>query len=177
VDSDEPAFPLALDQLLDYRARLLRRMEAQPAEFARVVAGVPEGEWHTPRAGGKRTIHLAAAHVRDLEAQAYLPRVRRILAEDRPELTPFAHHDWSADDYDPDEPMTAILERWSRARTELLRLVRPLGSAGWSRAGFHPPSGSRTLQWWVERAYGHARGHVEEVRGEVGGERARDGGG
>jgi hypothetical protein len=165
MEAREPVYPPALDQLLDYRARLLARLEAQPAEFAAVVGGMPADEWHTRRDVGGRTIHLAAAHVRDLEAQAYLPRIRRILAEDRPELTPFAHHDWSAADYEPSEPMTAILESWSRARTELLALVRPLDSAGWSRAGFHPPSGNRTLQWWVERAHGHGRGHLEALRG------------
>jgi hypothetical protein len=163
MNAAEPAYPPALDQLLDYRARLLARLEAQPAEFAASVARVPEGEWHARRDAGGRTIHLAAAHMRDLEVKAYLPRIRRILAEDRPELTPFAHHDWSVDGYQAGEPMTAILEDWSRARTELLALVRPLDSAGWSRAGFHPPSGNRTLQWWVERAYDHARGHLEAM--------------
>jgi hypothetical protein len=164
MDASEPEYPPALDQLLDYRARLVARLEQQPAELAAVVASVPEGEWHRRRDAAGRTIHLAGVHVRDLEAQAYLPRVRRILAADRPELTPFAHHDWSADDYEASEPMTAILQTWSQARAELLALVRPLDSAGWSRAGFHPPSGSRTLQWWVERAYGHARGHLQALR-------------
>jgi hypothetical protein len=167
VNASELAYPPALDQLLDYRARLLALLEGQPTAFATAVASVPEAEWHQRRDGAGRTPHLAMAHVRDLEAQAYLPRIRRILAEDRPELTPFAHHEWSADDYDAAEPMTAILESWSRARTELLALVRPLDSAGWSRAGFHPPSGSRTLQWWVERAYAHAKEHLRALRGSV----------
>jgi hypothetical protein len=154
----------ALDQLLDYRARLLQRLESQPAEFAAAVAALPAERWHERLGAQARSVHLTAAHVRDLEVRAFLPRIRRILAEDRPMLTPFAHHHWSLEDYDAGEPMTAILSDWSRARTELLALLPSLDSAGWSRAGFHPPSGNRTLQWWVERAYTHARGHLQDLQ-------------
>jgi hypothetical protein len=162
--SASAAFPPALDQLLDYRAELLRRLEQQPAEFAAAVAAVPAAAWHRRRDGAGRTIHLIAAHVRDLELRAFLPRVRRILAEEAPSLTPYAHHDWSAAEYDAGEPMTAILETWSQARSELVHLLQPQASTGWSRAGFHPPSGRRTLQWWVERAYAHAHEHLEALR-------------
>jgi hypothetical protein len=30
--------------------------------------------------------------------------------------------------------------------------------------GFHAPSGQRTVQWWVERTYGHARKHLDIIR-------------
>jgi hypothetical protein len=164
-----PAFgsrdsPPALDQLLDYRARLVEHLEQQPAEFAAVIAAVPAEAWHHHRDVEGRTLHQMAAHVRDLEALAFLPRVRLILAEDHPTLTPYAHHDWSLADYDPAEPMTAILASWSQARTELVALVRPLTSDGWSRTGFHPPSGKRTVQWWAERAYAHTRDHLQALR-------------
>ncbi len=33
----QPLYPLALDQLLEYRARLLQRLESQPGEFAAVI--------------------------------------------------------------------------------------------------------------------------------------------
>lgn len=165
--ASQPDSSPALDQLLDYRARLLRMLEEQPAEFGNLVATVPAEQWHERRDAGGRTMHLAAAHVRDLEALAFLPRIRRILDEDRPELQPFAHHDWSRADYDPAEPIDRLRATWARARGELLGLVRPLDSAGWSRAGFHPPSGSRTLQWWVERAFIHARDHLRDLRAAV----------
>lgn len=164
ITAGQPLDPLALDQLLEYRARLLQRLESQPGEFALVIAAIPAEQRRQRRDAQGRTPHLIAAHVRDLEARAFLPRVQRILAEDRPVLTPFSHHDWSAADYDPGESMDAILAEWSRARGELLALARPLDSAGWSRAGFHPPSGNRTLQWWAERAYAHASEHLSALR-------------
>lgn len=159
-----PPLPPAVDLVLEYRAALLARLEQQPAEFAAALAAVPAERWHDRRAADGRTVHLAAAHVRDLETLAYLPHVRRILAEDHPSLTAEAHHTWSAESYDPHEPMTHILRAWAQARAELVGLLRPLPAAGWGRVGFHPPSGNRTVMWWAERAYGHVRGHLAVVR-------------
>jgi hypothetical protein len=103
--------------------------------------------------------------VRDLELLAFLPRLQRILKEAEPELAPFVSHDWSLRDYLPDEPLTAVLASWSQARAEVMNLL-PVADAGqWSRLGFHPPSGKRTLQWWAERIFTHAQAHMLELRG------------
>lgn len=152
--------PPVFDQLFDYRARLLARLESQPSESAAQLAGIPEPEWYRPRGTDRRSLHWVLAHVRDLETQAFLPRVRRIQSEERPMLTAFPTHDWSDGDYRPDEPLTDILAGWSQARAEIVDLLPSPVSPAWSRTGFHPPSGQRTLQWWAERIYGHAREHL-----------------
>jgi hypothetical protein len=154
-----------LGHLYDYRAQLLDRLESQPRELAAALAGVPEAEWRRRRLPEGRSPHLTAAHVRDLEALAFLPRIRRIVREDHPRLDAFPDHRWSEAQYDPEEKLAAILTGWAAARAELAALVRPLPHEAWSRLGFHPPSGSRTLQWWVERAYAHVDGHLKEIRG------------
>jgi hypothetical protein len=160
-----PRDPAAgFEQLLDYRQEMLARLEAQPAEFAAVVAAIPAGEWHTPRDRLGRSLLAIAGHLRDVEAKVFLPRIRRMLREDNPLLTLETSHDEAAAGPAPNEPMTAILEGWSRARAELTQALRPLGPAGWSRTGFYPPTGKRTVQWWAERAYRHALGHLSELQ-------------
>ena len=148
------------DQLFDYRARLLARLESQPGEVATRLAAIPEREWYRPRGDDGRSLHRLAAHVRDVESLAFLPRLRRILSEERPVLASFPSHDWSDGDYQAGEPMTRILAGWSQARAEVLDLLPQPAEAAWSRTGFHPPSGQRTLQWWAERIYDHARQHL-----------------
>ena len=159
------AFEPARDHLLDYRAELLERLERQPAEMAQVLAAIPEANWHLRRPGLSRTVHRTLAHVRDLELLAFLPRVQRILQEDEPALAPFVSHDWSLRDYQPDEPLTAVLASWSQARAEVMNLLPEADASQWSRLGFHPPSGKRTLQWWAERIFTHAQAHMLELRG------------
>ncbi len=162
--SAPPRDPTAgFEQLLDYRRQLLRRLEQQPGEFAAAVAAIPAAEWHSPRDRLGRSLLAIAAHLRDVEARVFLPRLRRMLAEDHPALTVEASHDEASAGAPPDEPMTDILEGWSRARAELVQALRPLSPAGWSRTGFYPPVGSRTVQWWAERALGHAREHAAAI--------------
>ncbi|MBI3760311.1 MAG: DinB family protein [Chloroflexi bacterium] len=157
-----------MEQLLDYRARLLKRFESLPADFAQVIAAIPEAEWHRGRAPDGRTVHALMAHVRDLETLAFLPRLRRILTEEDPALEAFPSHRWSESGYDAGEPMDNLLADYARACEETLQLIRNLDSAGWSRAGFHAPNGQRTAQWWVERALTHGIGHLEEIRAAEG---------
>ena len=159
-----PAVVPGFEQLYEYRARLLDRLEQQPAEFAAVVAAIPALEWHRRQDALGRSVHMLAAHVRFLETLAFYPRIRSILDEDYPDLTAYPTHHWADDLYDANEPMAAILQQWSRARAEIIQWLRPLDGAGWNRAGFHPPSGARSLQWWAERAFNHARDHLDSIR-------------
>src|SRR6185503_9478179 len=145
-------------------AQLLDRLERQPAELAIVLAAIPEADWHQRPGGLSRTVHRTLAHVRDLELLAVLPRVQRILDEDEPTLAPFVSHDWSLRDYMPGEALAAVLASWSQTRAEVLNLLPGPASDNWIRAGFHPPSGKRTLQWWAERIFTHAQAHMQELR-------------
>ena len=154
----------ALDQLLDYRGRLLVRLEQQPAEVADVLAAIPERDWHRRRNLAGRTVHRVVAHVRDMEVMAFLPYVRRILSEEQPLLETIAGQDWSDERYRPDELLTHILAEWSQARAEVVDLLPPATSEKWTRFGFHPLAGRRALQWWAERIYSHAQAHLVELR-------------
>jgi DinB superfamily len=153
--------PPTLDLLFDYRAKLLALLDRQPSEVAARLAAIPEPEWYRPRGSQGRSLHRELAHVRDVETLAFLPRVRRILSEAQPRLDAFPAHDWSDGDYRPDEPLTGLLAGWSQTRAEVVDGLPPADSPAWSRTGFHPPSGQRTLQWWAERIYGHAREHLQ----------------
>ncbi len=156
ADQAAPVF----DQLFDYRARLLTRLESQPTEIAARLAAIPEPEWHRPRGDDGRSLHRILAHVRDVETLAFWPRLQRIVNEERPVLTPFPTHDWSDGDYRVGEPLTDILAGWSQTRAEGVDWLPSPSSPAWSRTGFHPPSGQRSLQWWAERIYGHASEHL-----------------
>lgn len=150
--------------MFDYRERLLERFERLPAQFAQAIARLPETDWWLRRAADGRAVHEIMAHTRDVEVHAYLPRLQRILREDNPTLERLPSHDWSKADYDVTEPMESLLGQYAHAREEEVALVQNLGAAGWSRLGFHPPTGRRTAQWWVERALAHGLEHLGHIR-------------
>lgn len=150
-----------MSELIEYRAELLKRLMAQPPLVVQTLGAItqrPQAPADTPN-----QLHFMVAHIRDLEGLAFLPRIRRILTEDRPELEAFASHRWSAASYDPTRPLPDLLREWQQLRADAVSVLQGLPAAAWSRLGFHPPSGWRTLQWWVERLYAHVREHVAEI--------------
>ncbi|MGH2523740.1 MAG: DinB family protein [Anaerolineales bacterium] len=157
-----------MNELQEYRIELLNRLERQPEEFSATLAALPEAQWFGWHVADGRSVHLVMAHVRDLEALAFLPRFRRVLTEADPILEPFPSHNWSTEQYNHAEPLAVMLADFARARAETVNLVHSLHPGDWSRRGFHPPSGWRTAQWWAERMYTHAQRHLTDIRRGLG---------
>ncbi len=147
-----------MPELEEYRARLLDLLASQPAEFEATFQAAPLSP----------VAHQLMAHVRDLEVLALAPRLRRVLAEDSPQLEAFPSHHWSAEHYRADEPLADLLAEFARTRAELVAVLRGLAPEAWARVGFHPPSGRRTAQWWAERTLNHAREHLADIRRAAG---------
>ncbi len=156
-----------MNQLTEYRLRLLDQLAAQPGQAAALVAALPVEAHQSWRDPDGLNVHQLLAHIRDLEAQAIWPRLGRILDEDEPHLAPFDSHHWSLAGQDPAEPAVAIVADMTRTRLEALARLRPLAPGEWARRGFHPPSGWRTAQWWAERLYAHAQDHLDQLRGAL----------
>lgn len=154
-----------MEQLYDYRACLLDRIESIVPELADAVAAIPEGRWHQPLTTGGRSPHAVVVHLRDVEREAYLARVRRLLSEESPELAAFDPLAWEAEHYNRGEPMTAVLADYAGLREAELQLLRPLPPPDWTRAGRHLTFGARTVLWWVERIAEHSIEHLRELRG------------
>jgi hypothetical protein len=149
------------DPLLDYRARLLERLEAVLPELADAIAAIPESRWHETSGPGGRSAHAVVAHLRDVEREAYLVRLRRLVAEDAPVFQSWTPPDWEINDYNPGEPLADILAEYAGLREAELQLLRPLSPAAWARAGRHTTLGRRTLQWWTERILEYAEDRLQ----------------
>jgi hypothetical protein len=143
------------DPLLEYRERLLERLEAVVPELADALAAIPASRWWTPIDGG-RSVHAQLAHLRDLERHAALARLRRLLAEDMPSFETWMSPEWDTTLYRPDEPVTDILADYAGLREAELQLLRGLAPADWARAGRHATLGRRTMLWWTERILEYA---------------------
>ena len=149
------------EQLYDYRARLLARLEAITDEIADAAVEIPQGRWREPVKPGGRSPHAILSSLCDVEQYAYSLRLQRILTEDTPALEPF-----TPQPHDPALTMTDLLAEYKSLRRAELELLRHLPPAGWARAGRHPLFGLRTVQWWAERTLEHSNRHLRELRGE-----------
>lgn len=106
-------------------------------------------------------MHQVAAHLRDVEVQAYVPRVHRMLAETEPLLKDFDAEAFMAGHYDPAEPIDQIVTDLEQARLGVRRVLAFDDGRVWSRTGRHPALGSLTVQAWIERAVSHFDEHLQ----------------
>lgn len=152
------------DPLLEYRARLLDRLETVVPELADAIAAIPESRWPGPLPRGGRSPHALLAHLRDMEREAYSPRLRRLLSEESPTFDPWDSPDWEAEIYNPNEPLAQILADYAGLRESELQVLSTLQPSDWARSSRHTTLGSRTLQWWVERMLDYAEDRLSELR-------------
>jgi hypothetical protein len=108
------------------------------------------------------SLHEQACHLRDLEREGYLVRVRRMLAEARPELAPFDGAAVARErDYQSQDARIAAQE-FSAARRDLLGLLAPLTEDDLRREAIfdgRPIRLADLLGMMLE----HDRGHREEI--------------
>ena len=153
-----------MDQLYDYRARLLDRLESICGEIAQVVRAISPEKIHQPIQASKPSPHQIIARLRNMEKHAYSLRLQSLITEDSPSMETFPIDHWEAGNYDPAESIESILDEYVALRQNELRLLRALSPHDWTRSGRHNTFGLRTVQWWAERILEYATIQLRELR-------------
>jgi hypothetical protein len=115
-------------------------------------------------AGAEFSFTGQACHLRDLEIEGYGVRIRRILAEEEPDLPDFdgarvaAERDYDAQDF------REALEAFRDARRENLRIVESLAEAELRRTGVYDGSRRVTLLDVLGMMREHDADHVAQWR-------------
>jgi hypothetical protein len=152
-----------MEELFIYRQRLLERMETVVDDLRAAALDGLFPESSSDRKEGQPSPHWWLAHLRNIEAQALAPRMKRILTEEEPLLSLFDDEDWMDKHYRLDEPIEAIVDDYERIRKGELAWLNEMKVQAWSRTCRHPWFGVRTLQWWVERTLAYAEEHLQEI--------------
>lgn len=151
-----------MEQLLEYRQRLLARYETAAHEFRETVKKAINSN-QPPEADGW-SVHQIAAHARDVEKMVYGWRVRQTLEEENPLFENFDGEAWMAEHYQADEPMVTILNELVDSVQETTARLRGVAPEAWTRPSRHATYGdSFTAQTWVERGLAHIEEHLRSV--------------
>lgn len=137
-------------------------LAAMPRFLQEAVAAADARSLARPGPGGTFSLVEQACHLRDLEREGYLVRVRRILDEETPALAGFDGDAVARErDYPAQDPREAARD-FAAARAELLAL---LASVDPSRAARTALFDARriTLAGLVAMIEEHDRGHREEI--------------
>lgn len=153
-----------LNELYEYRHKLMDRYAQVVDDLADFLEAFPEKRLDQPLPPDGWSVHRILAHVRDMEAAAFLPRLELLLEEDQPYLARYDERRWLRENDPPSESAQEIFESYRCLRKRELSWLNEMQADGWSRTGRHPTWGQRTLQWWVERSLLHALGHLEALK-------------
>lgn len=152
-----------MEQLLDYRSRLLDRYEEATRQFCESVEAAARLKVHTE--AGEWSARQIAAHTRDVDKTIYGMRIRRTLGEDDPFFENFDGDVYMAEHYDSNEPLASILDELAASVRETVARLRRLPSEAWTRPSRHETYGAGiTAQAWVERALAHVEEHWKAVK-------------
>jgi hypothetical protein len=143
-------------------AETVERLDAMPELLETVISGARPGDLTRQPGEGLFSLVEHACHLRDLEREGYLVRVRRMLSEASPALAPFDGAGIAAArDYPSQDALKAVHD-FAAARHELTALVAALTRDELALEGTF---GERRvcLGDVVAMIVEHDRGHREEI--------------
>ena len=148
-----------MDQL-EWKWRMLAMRTGPPEALAHLEShGAPA--FRRPPGPGRWCALEVIAHLRDADRDVLLPRLKRVLAEDTPEISDLPAEAWAETRGWRDEEPAAALAGWRDVRCEAMALLEPLGPAEWQRAYIHLALGPQTLadlvRNWCEHDLSHQR--------------------
>ncbi len=127
------------------------------------LAGITPAELDArPDADGwtaRETVH----HLADSEMTSAL-RVRRLLAEEAPEITAYDEDLWRRKLRYDRRPIEGSLEALRLARLTSAEVVDGISGDDWLRAGNHSESGPYSIETWLEIYARHAHDHADQIR-------------
>ncbi len=153
-----------MEELNSYIEQLITTFGEQPDELRTAVGGMDKEELHKPIEPGGWTPHQVAMHVVAADENALLPRLRRILQEENPDLPNWEEERWMEEEYDPTVPIDEAIDGWKSERAALAGTLLTDDLTVWNRTCTHPTQRERTLLWWLEYAVGHLRDHMRQLQ-------------
>jgi len=148
-----------MDDLRD----VIEFLEETPVVFRKLAQGLADHDLRQKPAGDQFSFVENACHLRDIEVEGYAARIRKLLAEDRPQLADVdgarlaRERDYNSQDFG------AALADFERARAENVRAVGRLSAEQLGRAGTLEGVGQITLGKLLRLMREHDEAHRREL--------------
>lgn len=143
--------------------RIIDRLGTSSEDFIAYLAKLPAEELQQVPAPNEWTLHQVAAHVRDVEQQVFLYRLKRMLREDNPAVENFDQEVWTRGHYAASEPIKKIVAEIRAARKKQAALLRRAKDKDWARTAQHPTWKTLSVEWLMTHAINHALEHAAQA--------------
>jgi FMN phosphatase YigB (HAD superfamily) len=158
----EKAAPESLKISFQTPLALMANLRSTPAAIATLVTPISPDGWTHPPASAEWGLTEILCHLRDVEVEVNLPRIRRLLTEDDPFLAGEVTDRWVEERHYAQQDGPQALFDFISARKETISLLNDL-QVEWSRTARHSIFGRTSLQELVGFITGHDRAHVQQI--------------
>jgi FMN phosphatase YigB (HAD superfamily) len=141
---------------------LLANLRSTPAAISTLVTSLSLDGWQRQPAPSEWCLTEIICHLRDVERDVNLPRIRKLLAEENPFLAAEVTDQWVKERHCAEQDGAQVLADFVAARKETLGLLIGL-QAEWSRMARHAIFGPTSLLELVGFIAGHDRAHIQQV--------------
>ncbi len=138
-------------------------LRANPAALSTLTAQLPEEKWASRISEQEWNLTEIACHLRDVEAEVYLPRVQNILKEENPFIAGIDTDSWAEERNYACQSGPAALEEFTQIRMQTLETLDSLGPEGWQRPARHTIFGPTHLLELVGILASHDRLHLQQI--------------
>jgi hypothetical protein len=148
--------------VISERDELLKGLRGMPVVLRRLVDGLADDVVRRRPEPGEWAIVEVVAHLADTDERT-LDRLRRMAAEDSPELAAYDQAALAEERGYLSMPLERELARFESLRAEHVALLVSLDDAGWARIGRHSEHGPVTVQQLTAHSGGEDMDHLAQI--------------
>jgi FMN phosphatase YigB (HAD superfamily) len=138
-------------------------LRATPAALDSLSEGLPSAAWTDAPKPGEWNLTEIFCHLRDVDDEVNLPRIRKVLEENNPFLPGMDTDPWAAEREYVCQNGPEALESFTALRIELVELLDILRPEDWERTARHAIFGLTNLKELVSINAGHDRLHLRQA--------------
>jgi FMN phosphatase YigB (HAD superfamily) len=158
----EKTDPATLKIIFQTPQALLATLRSTPAAIPMLIASLSSDGWKRQPAPAEWSVTEIICHLRDVEREVNLPRIRKLVAEENPFLAGEVTDRWVEERHYINQDGSQALTDFITARKETLGLLNGL-QIEWSRTARHAIFGPTTLLELVGIITGHDRAHIQQI--------------
>jgi hypothetical protein len=170
-DSQEPE-----DLIPSYTSMsaMIATLRGSAAGLSNVMGKVPNNAWNHRPEENSWSLAEIICHLRDVEQEINLPRIKKIIQEDDPFIPGVDSDTWAEERQYISQDGPKAFKAWVNARIETLEILDNLGEDDWSRPVRHAIFGPSEMREIIEIIAGHDRLHGTQIHEVVKEKTARD---
>ena len=159
----DAAAPQSLQPDFSGLPALLTTLRTTPAALDSWQRSMPPAAWNNRPAAGEWAAVEVLCHLRDVEVEVNLPRLRKILSGSNPFVPGQDPDPWAEQRRYLQQDAAQALAQFCQARVETLELLEALDDEGWQRPARHAILGPTSLREMAGIIASHDRLHIRQV--------------